>query len=427
MKIAIITSGFLPVVDGVTVSGLYRLQKLSQWGHQVVLFCPDYSCLAHLYPNWKDYTGEILPGVRVINLESTPFVDLDFERNVSRKSYNTLLAELEKFKPDIIHVDEPERLFVGFWRITGKDYAKKANIPCVGFFRTNFLEYIDDYAAFPIGGMTISLPKWTISFVKFLFKKFICWVYNAYDATLIHNLVIHKKLIEIGIKNTIYENLNGFDPGKFNPSLREAGFFEKNYGLSECERKVKLVFLGRLTPDKGWNFTISKAFPTAIKQVNPEDIALFIIGDGPMREEIDRTLKQILPHVYLLGRVAPQNIPALLANCDIYVTTSEKENRALTIIEALASRLPILAPHAGGIPQDVRDSWNGFLFIPQDANDFAQKLKTLVENPALRQDMGSKGRQYIEEFNSWDKTVQNLLAIWQKQIERKSAAKNLLK
>jgi glycosyltransferase involved in cell wall biosynthesis len=421
MKIAIITSCFLPVVDGVTVSGLYRLQKLSQWGHQVLLFCPDYSSLAHLYPNWKDYTGEILPGVRVVNLDSTPFMDMDFERNVSKNSYKTLLKELEKFQPDIVHVDEPERLYVGFWRIAGVDYAKRTGIPCVSFFRTNFLEYLDDYAAFPIGGMTLSLPSWGMTSVKFLFKKFLCWVYNSYDATLIHNLIVHQKLIEIGIKNTIYENLNGFDPGKFNRKLREESFFEKNYGLSECDRKIKLVFLGRLTPDKGWNFTISSAFPNAIQQIDREKIALIVVGDGPMREEIKSKLKQILPHVYILGRITPEKIPALLANSDLYVTTSEKENRALTIIEALASGLPILAPRAGGIPQDVRDGWNGFLFAPQDADDFTSKLKMLVENSTLRQEMGVKGRQYIEEFNSWDRTVQNLINIWQKQIDNKSS------
>jgi glycosyltransferase involved in cell wall biosynthesis len=419
MKIAIITSGFLPVVDGVTVSGFYRLQKLSQWGHQVLLFCPDYSSLAHIYPNWKDYTGEILPGVRVINLDSTPFMDMDFERNVSQKSYQTLLQELEKFKPNIIHVDEPERLYVGFWRISGIDYAKKVGIPCVGFFRTNFLEYLDDYTAFPIGGITVSLPAWGMNGVKFLFKKFLCWVYNAYDATLIHNVVIHKKLIEIGIENTIYENLNGFDPTKFNINLREENFFEKNYNLKDSDRQVKLIFLGRLTPDKGWNFTIS-AFAKAIQHINPQEIALIIVGDGSMREEIAEKLKLLLPHVYLLGRISPEKIPALLANSDIYVTTSEKENRALTIIEALASNLPILAPCAGGIPQDVRDGWNGFLFAPQDINDFINKLKMLIENPSLREEMGAKGRKYIEEANSWDNAVKSLIKIWEEQIVKKS-------
>ena len=110
MKIAIIASGFLPLIDGVTVSGLQRLNKLSQWGHEVVLFCPDYSSLKADYPNWRDYTGDILPGVRVINLTSSSFVGLEYEPNVTRKSYQTVLQELADFQPDIIHVDEPERI-----------------------------------------------------------------------------------------------------------------------------------------------------------------------------------------------------------------------------------------------------------------------------------------------------------------------------
>ncbi len=81
MKIAIITSGFLPVVDGVKVSGLHRVQHLSQWRHEVLLCCPDYSSWAEVYPNWQKYTGTLLPGVNVINLDSNPFMDLDFERN----------------------------------------------------------------------------------------------------------------------------------------------------------------------------------------------------------------------------------------------------------------------------------------------------------------------------------------------------------
>jgi glycosyltransferase involved in cell wall biosynthesis len=417
MKIAIITSGFLPVIDGVTVSGFYRIQKLSQWGYEVLLFVPDYSVLAEVYPNWRDYTGSILPGVKVVNLESTPFMDMDFERNVSRKSYQTLLQELEKFQPDIIHVDEPERLFVGFGRIAGIDYAKKARIPCVSFFRTNFLEYLDDYVAFPIGGITLSLPLWGMSIVKFLFKKFICWVYNSYDLTLIHNKITQQKLIEIGIKNTRYEDLNGFDLSKFDRNLRQEDFFTKNYGLSDVDRKIKLIFLGRLTPDKGWQFTLD-AFLTVVQQIDPENLALIVVGDGTMQNEIANGLKGLISQVHLLGRVAPEKVPALLANSDIYITTSEKESQGMTVLEALACEIPVLAPRAGGIPQNVRDGWSGFLYTPQDVNDFVSKLKNLVENPILRKEMGAKGKEYVEKF-SLDKTVQNLVNIWKEEIFKK--------
>jgi glycosyltransferase involved in cell wall biosynthesis len=408
MKIAIITSGFLPVLDGVTVSGLYRLEKLSQWGHQVLLFCPDYSPLAEVYPNWQKYTGKIFPGVQVINLTSTQFMDLDFERNVSKKSYKHLLTELAIFRPDLIHVDEPERLFLGFWSIPGIDYAKNNNIPCLGFFRTNFLEYLDDY---------FTLPDPIMSVLKYIFKKLLAWIYNSYDVTLIHSQITHQKLIEMGIKNTIYENLNGFDDRQFTPNLRRPNFFKDRYNQPKLDRQIKIIFLGRLTPDKGWNFTL-EAFAKVAQQIDLNNIALIVAGDGPMKEKIANELSNFSKNLHLLGRVPPEDIPALLANSDLHVTTSEKENRALTIIEALAAGLPILAPRAGGIVQDIQNGWNGYLFNPQDINDFVEKLKILIENHDLRKAMGINGKQYISKY-SWDNTVRNLLKIWQEQIELK--------
>ena len=408
MKVAIITSGFLPVVDGVTVSGYYRLQKLSEWGHQVLVFCPDYRALAELYPDWQEYTGEILPGVRVVNLASTPFF-VDFERNVSWWSYPKLLQELETFNPDIIHVDEPERLFVGFWRVPGVKWARRAQIPCVGFFRTNFLEYLEDF--FP-------MPVRAIATLKLLVKKLILLVYNSYDATLVSSKITYEKIVQLGINNALYGNLLGFDANQFQPQLRQKNYFSDRYGFTELEQKVKLIFLGRLTADKGWEFTINACARLA-QIVDMNTLSFLIAGDGPMRPEIAQRLGELTPHVHLLGRVPPEQVPALMANSDIHVTTSEKETRGLTVLEAFATGIPVLAPRAGGVVENIQDGSNGFLFAPQDAEDFAQKLKRLVDDPSLRQEMGRNGRQGLEKY-SWDNTVQNLVEIWSAQIAKKA-------
>ena len=185
MKIAILASGFLPVIDGVTVSGFYRLQKLSQWGHEVLFFCPDYSPLAEMYPNWQDYTGNIFPGVKVVSLKSKAFF-VDFERDVAWSAYGQFEEELAKFQPDIIHVDEPERLFINFWRLPGVNYARRNGIACVGFFRTNFLEYLEDF--FP-------LPKPLLLALQWLLKKLIVFVYNSYDATLVSSTITKEKIV----------------------------------------------------------------------------------------------------------------------------------------------------------------------------------------------------------------------------------------
>ncbi len=405
MKIAIITSGFLPVIDGVTVSGLYRLQKLSDGGHEVLLFCPDYSSLEKIYPNWQDYTGNILPGVRVINLASTSFMDLDFERNVSFRSYQKLLQELEEFQPDIIHVDEPERLFVGFLRVPGVKFARSHKIPCVGFFRTNFLEYAEDY---------FSLPSFMVEMIKWLFKQMLKYVYNSYDVTLVASKITHEKVKYLGINNTFCDNLLGVDLDKFNPNLRQADFFQHQYNINDIEDKVKIVFLGRLTPDKGWDFTM-EAWKKVVETIDMTKVALIIAGDGPIREEILTELSQYTKHIHLLGRIPPDEIPALLANSDFHLTTSCKETKGLTIIEAFAAGIPVIAPRAGGVVEHIQDGWNGFLFTPQDQDDFCSKIKILVENSEQREKMGHNARESIKEY-SWDRTVENLVKIWQDQI-----------
>ncbi|MDY7021594.1 MAG: glycosyltransferase [Cyanobacteriota bacterium] len=408
MKIAILTSGFPPVLDGVSVSGLYRVQKLSQWGHQVLVCYPDYSPLADLYPNWSEYVGNILPGVRVIGLESTPMFGVDFERNVSWKSYPTVVQELENFQPDVIHVDEPERLFFGFFRLAGLKYAQKAGIPCVCFFRTNFIEYAEDF---------LPAPPFMIPIIQGIVGKIFALIYNAYDLTLVSSKITAEKLKDMGIKNLLYANLLGFDADQFNPSLRQDGFFKQRYGLTDIDRKVKLIFLGRLTPDKGWMFTL-RTFERLVKIIDPDRFAVLVAGDGPMRSQIEECLSQLISSVVMLGRVPPSDVPAILANSDIHLTASEKETRGLTVLEAFASGIPVIAPRAGGVVENIKDGENGFLYTPQDCEDFAQKMKQLIENSNLRKQMSLNGLRCVADY-SWDQTVKNLVEVWENQITQK--------
>ena len=403
MKIAIIASGFLPVLDGVTVSGYYRVQKLSQFGHQVLLFCPDYSPLAHLYPNWKDYTGNIFPGIQVINLPSTPF--LDFERNVGFNTYKIVIRELEKFQPDIIHVDEPERLFFAFFRLAGIKFARENNIPCICTFRTNFLEYFEDF---------LPLPKGINLMLQLIFEKSFVSIYNKYDLTLVSSTITHQKIIGMGIKNAMYINFHGFDIEKFNSATITTNFWELNYQIPNLTNKVKIVFLGRLTEDKGWKFTLG-AFVKLQQLVNIENVAIIIVGDGPMREEISNRLSQVTNHVYLLGRISPKHIPNILKNSNFHVTASEKETRGLTVLEAFAAGIPVVAPEAGGVTENIQNGRNGLLFTPGNQESFCDKLKLLIEDSNLRKEMGINGRETIAKY-SWDNAVANLVKIWQEQI-----------
>lgn len=404
MKIAILASGFLPVVDGVTVTLLHRLRRLSELGHQVLLFCPSYKTLESIYPNWADYTGNFLPGIEVVSLASTPFMGIEFERNVSSKSYTQVLQELDRFQPDIIHVDEPDRLFLGFDKVPAIAYAKSRQIPCISFYHTNFLEYLDDF---------LPLPAPLQNLVRWLCKQFITKrVFNTYNATLTSSKTTYDKLLKIGIKNAVYEELLGVDLAMFNPNLRQEQFFEQHYGITTGDRTT-LIFLGRLTPDKGWKFTL-KAIPELVQKLGSNQISLIIAGDGELRSAIDQALTGVVDF-HLLGRVSPEQIPALMANSDIHVTTSQKETKGLTLFEAFASGIPVMAPAAGGVLDSIQPGWNGLLYQPGNAADFVTQLQRLIEDKPLRQQMGRQARDWVQPYD-WHQAVDRLVQIWDSHL-----------
>lgn len=405
MKIAIISSGFLPVTDGVTITLSHRLAYLDRLGHQTLLFCPDYSSIASVYPDWRDYTGQISPNTHVVNLPSEPFLDLEFERNISQKSYKILVQELEKFRPDLIHVDEPERLWLGFFQRPGLDYARRNKIPCISFFHTNFIEYIEDFLPMP-------LP--VIRVLQWLMKHHRNWIYNAYDATLVSSPSTAHKVTRIGFRKVIGDCFLGVDVDRYRRDLREERFFEKHYSISGIDEKLKLVFLGRLTPEKGWNFTLASLLRYC-DRIDWSEIAFIIAGEGSLREEIITKLRVLTENVSCLGWVLPEAVPALLINSDIYVTTSEKETKGLTVLEARAAGIPVLAPRSNGIIDSIQDGIDGFLFEPRNSESFLEKLSLLCSNRELRERIGEKGKENIQEYN-WQLANENLARVFEKAI-----------
>ena len=397
MKIAVISSGFFPVIDGVSVAVYNRLRILSQTGHQVLLFCPDYSALEQTYPDWKNYTGDIFPNVNVVTLPSQPALGLAFERDVRPQAYDLVAEKLQSFQPDLIQIDEPERLFVCFRKLPGVQFAKQYQIPCISFFHTNYIEYVEDY---------LPAPKIIIACINFFLKQLFSWIYNAYDVTLVSSPVTYEKITQMGICNGKYEKFLGVDLEQFDTNNRHQNFFQQEYGFSGVDNKVKLLFVGRLTPDKGWDFTY-KVFEKLHQVIDLNSLAVIVVGDGPLHAQIFQELSQYI-NINFTGRISPSRMPALFVNSDIYVTHSEKETTGLTVLEACAARIPVIAPQAGGVVDNIKEGWNGFIYNPQDVDDFISKLETLVKDSFLREKMGENGRDYVNDF-TWERVVKNTI------------------
>lgn len=408
MKIAIICSSFLPVTDGVTVAIYQRVKQLSLLGYQVKIFCPDYRAISHIYPNWQEYQGEIFPAVEVVSLPSIQSLALEFERDLTIKAYPKIIDELEHFQPDLIHVDEAERLSFCCLKLPGVKFAKQQHIPCIAWFHTNYLEYFDDYFSLPIG-----LNKIVKTILSWTFSK----IYNSYDLTLVSSNITQSKLVTRGINNLLTGELLGVDLAQFNFQLKTTNFFTTQYNLPDLSSKIKLVFLGRLTPDKGWKFTLD-----SFAQLSPKiltKLAIIIAGDGTLKTQIQQHLLKLTPEVYLLGRIARESVPELLINGDIFITNSEKETRGLTLMEAAAAGIPAIAPRAGGVIDTIQDGFTGYLYQPQDIRDFLTKLEILISDRSLREVMGQKAQKLAQQW-SWQQSTNNLIRIWSQAISNQN-------
>lgn len=239
-------------------------------------------------------------------------------------------------------------------------------------------------------------------------------MFNAYDATFTSSKTTYEKLLKLGIKNAVYEELLGVDLTAFNPNLRQEQFFEQRYGIDVGDR-TKLLFLGRLTPDKGWKFTLD-AIPELVQKLGSNRISLLIAGDGELRDAIRQSLTGVVDF-HLLGRVSLEAIPALMANSDLHVTTSKKETKGLTLFEAFASGVPVLAPSAGGVLDSIQPGVNGLLYKPDNAGDFVEKLQLLVENPELQRQMGQQARDWVQPCG-WDEAGDRLVNLWASHLRR---------
>ncbi len=373
MKVVIISATFLPSHDGVSITLYERIKQLSAAGHEALCFVSSYQEIAEIYPKWSDYVGDLFPNVQIVSLASEEWMDVPQERNPKRSTLKAMEAAIAKFQPDIIEIEEPERLWTTLFSLPGLKYSRQNNIPYIGCYRTNFIDYIPDY-----------VPSFLVSLAKagalFLTK----WLYNQCSITLVGSRFIETKLKDWGIKNVDYAKVIGPPVIKNPQALKQHDFFAENFNLSDVDQTVKILFLGRLSPDKNWDFTLQHLAKLKQKNISKK-FTILVAGRGELDEAIaTSTFAQELP-TEILGEVSHEQVPSLLANVDFHVTASLKETFGRTVQESLYVGTPILAPDCDWTRNLIQPDQNGVLFNPESGDDFIQKLADLIENDGDRQ------------------------------------------
>lgn len=183
---------------------------------------------------------------------------------------------------------------------------------------------------------------------------------------------------------------------------------------------VKLYLVGRFVEKKGIEYALRAFAPYASKEVT-----FSIIGDGPLRGELERlaTSLQIAPYVSFLGVLPSEEVSKHLQSADVLLAPSviaqdgDRESGLIVAKEAGACAVPVLATHHGGLPEIVDDGVTGFLVPERDADALGEKLGVLLGDSSLRKSMGEAARAKMEREYDVTQRVAELETLYDEAIE----------
>lgn len=183
--------------------------------------------------------------------------------------------------------------------------------------------------------------------------------------------------------------------------------------LSNNEEKALVLTVARLDRLKGHRYLIEAA------TMAPE--AKFLLaGDGPERLELENLAMEfnMTDRIIFLGH--RNDIPALMNACDLFVIPSLLEGLPLSVMEAMAASIPVIATDIDGINEIIIDGENGFLVPPADAVALAEKINLAISNTSHAQTVAVAGKNRVRQQFSAKKMADGVTKIYEEIIAEKS-------
>ena len=222
-----------------------------------------------------------------------------------------------------------------------------------------------------------------------------------------------REFLEFGIPAArIIEITPAVDSAVFTPGPRP----ERLVARHSLEGKRVLVTVARLAMRKGHDLVLR-----ALAQMRDRaDVRYVAVGAGEDRARLERTASElgVADSVIFAGWVDARELPDYYRLADIYVmpnrevpeVTDSLEGFGISFIEAAASGKPAIGGRSGGAFDAVVDGETGFLVDPGDPSGLAEKIRLLLDDPALCAEMGKKGRERVLRGFTWRQRAEQLAA-----------------
>jgi len=198
---------------------------------------------------------------------------------------------------------------------------------------------------------------------------------------------------------------NGIDLRRFRPVAR----------AREPNAPVTLLCVARLEPVKNHPMLFEAVRRAA---ASGRKLRLWLVGDGELRSDYEKRCAEmgLAGVVEFLGY--RDDVERLLAQTDIAVLTSVKEGIPRAMLEAMAMKVPVVATRVVGTEETVADGETGYLVGLGDVEAMAERLTRLIDDRALRERMGERGRAWVEAHFDEDAIVDSLVGAYRQLVAR---------
>lgn len=201
---------------------------------------------------------------------------------------------------------------------------------------------------------------------------------------------------------------NGVDSDRFAPQSKSNGSDPIDLKIND-PNSINIGTVGRMEEVKN-TISLLRAFIELRSRGGYDNVSLSLIGDGSQRLKIEEECRNsgLEKSVWMPG--SRDDIPQLMQKLDLFVLPSLAEGISNTILEAMASGLPIIATDVGGNGELVKD--NGIIVPPANDKALADAIATLVDNADLRSKMTARSRELVEKHYSINSMVENYHALY---------------
>jgi glycosyltransferase involved in cell wall biosynthesis len=213
---------------------------------------------------------------------------------------------------------------------------------------------------------------------------------------------------------------NGVDVKEFECKRSRADILRE---LALSSNKVLVSLIGRLVWEKGVNIFLEAACELCKHR---RDIHFLVVGDGPLKGPLEKQAWNLGLSKMCSFAGFRSDIADILKATDILALPSFVEGLPMIILEAMASKIPVVASTVGGIPEMIQEGKNGFLIPPNDSEALARNLLMLVSDKALRRSVGEAAKKHVIESFTETEMIHRTQRMYLDLIEAKSKKKECI-